>query len=102
MKAPLPEPGAAARVCGYLLPLVSPRPLADRASVEATRARRNYIFFGQIVGTDPTPVPLPAVHDPSITIEGLPAHATVKVSAQAVNGVGKSDITGPVETTLSA
>jgi hypothetical protein len=61
---------------------------------------QKYIFLRQIVGTDAAPVALPAMHDPAITIENLPAGATVKISVQATNGAGKSAVTGPVAVTL--
>jgi hypothetical protein len=86
-EAPAPPEHLTARQAGPSTVVVG----CDRGP-RATR----YLFTLQVTGRDSAAIEQDPRHDPTITLENLPAGAEVKLTVKTQNGAGDSAVVGPV------
>ena len=86
-EAPSPPEHLTARQAG---------PATIVAGCDRSPRGNRYIFTLQVTGRDSKPIPQDPRHDPSITLEDLPAGAEVTLTVHARNAAGDSQVSSPV------
>lgn len=75
-------------------------PTSIIAGCDRSPRGQKYLFAVQVVGRDAAPLDQAPLAEPQIILENLPAGATVRITATALNAAGQSATIGPVEVKL--